>query len=81
MTDQAALRKRLETLVKTGDNRFCADCGKRGAAKYIVLHVVAIIQRGIPNDLVLASSLSLVLCLVTTRDSIIQSRCYCVTML
>lgn len=31
MTEQA-LKKRLDVLVKTGDNRFCADCGKRGAA-------------------------------------------------
>ncbi|CBN76789.1 conserved unknown protein [Ectocarpus siliculosus] len=28
MSEQA-LRKRLEALVKTGENRFCADCGKR----------------------------------------------------
>ncbi|CAN0233626.1 unnamed protein product [Ascophyllum nodosum] len=28
MTDQA-LKKRLDVLVKTGENRFCADCGKR----------------------------------------------------
>ena len=31
MTDPV-YKKRLDTLVKTGDNRFCADCGKRGAA-------------------------------------------------
>ncbi|CAM9556277.1 unnamed protein product, partial [Hapterophycus canaliculatus] len=28
MTEQS-LKKRLDVLVKTGDNRFCADCGKR----------------------------------------------------
>lgn len=42
MTDQA-LRKRLDVLVKTGENRFCADCGKRGQstrARVAILFVV-----------------------------------------
>lgn len=34
MTDQAALKKRLDVLVKSGENRFCADCGKRGDARF-----------------------------------------------
>lgn len=32
MTEQS-LKKRLDVLVKTGDNRFCADCGKRGVGE------------------------------------------------
>lgn len=41
MSEQA-LRKRLEALVKTGENRFCADCGKRGIHVRPNLHYVVI---------------------------------------